>query len=66
MLSKDSTQQLGDILSTRVTIEHMNRRRELSVDHGSKRLIDKTLLLREENKVYPGVLREVTSGAKGR
>uniref|UniRef100_A0A8R7UTI3 Uncharacterized protein n=1 Tax=Triticum urartu TaxID=4572 RepID=A0A8R7UTI3_TRIUA len=33
-----------EILSTRVTIEHMNRRRELSVDHGSKRLIDKTLL----------------------
>ena len=40
---------LGDILSTRVTIEHMNRRRELRVNHGSKRLIDKTSL-REEIK----------------
>ena len=40
---------LGDILSTRVTIEHMNRSRELSVNYGSKRLIDKTSV-REEIK----------------
>ena len=38
-----------EIYSPPVAIEHMNRRGELSADHGSKRLIDKTSL-REEIK----------------
>ena len=39
LLSKDSTQQLGDIFSTRVITEYKTRRRELSVNHGIKTLI---------------------------
>ena len=39
LLSKDSMQHLGDILSSKVSTEHTNRHSELSVNHGSKRLI---------------------------
>ena len=52
------------IYSPSVAIEHMNRLRELSANHGSKRLIDKTSL-REEIK-YIQVCREKSlAEAKG-
>jgi hypothetical protein len=39
LLSKKTTQQLGDILASRISMEHTNRRGKLSVNHGSKTLI---------------------------
>jgi hypothetical protein len=39
LLSKKTTQQLGDILASRISTEHTNRRGKLSVNHGSKTLI---------------------------
>jgi hypothetical protein len=39
LLSKSTTQLLGDILTSRVSTEHMNRCRKLSEDHSRKTLI---------------------------
>jgi hypothetical protein len=39
LLSKKTTQQLGDILSSRISSKKSNRRGELGVNHGSKSLI---------------------------
>ena len=57
---------LGNILSIRVITEHKNRRRKLSMNHGSKTLIDKTSL-REEIKYISKYFQVMTSfGEKGR
>jgi hypothetical protein len=39
LLSEKTTQQLGDILSSRISSKNTNRRGELGVNHGSKSLI---------------------------
>jgi hypothetical protein len=39
LLSKKTMQILGDILTSRVSLKHTNRRGKLSVNHGRKTLI---------------------------
>ena len=59
MLSKNTTQHLGNILASGVSTEHTNRRRELSVNHGSKMLIDGKNLTTRSHKIKPSVTREI-------
>jgi hypothetical protein len=51
LLSKNTTQLLGDILTSRVSTEHMNRCRKLSEDHSRKTLIYREDLTARTHKI---------------
>jgi hypothetical protein len=55
LLSKNTTQLLGDILTSRVSTEHTNRCRKLSEDHGRKTLIYGEHLTARTHKIQPSV-----------
>jgi hypothetical protein len=55
LLSKNTTQLLGDILTSRVSMEHMNRCRKLSEDHSRKTLIYGEDLTAGTHKIQPSV-----------
>jgi hypothetical protein len=55
LLSKNTTQLLGDILTSRVSTEHMNRCRKLSEDHDRKTLIYGEHLTARTHKIQPSV-----------
>jgi hypothetical protein len=58
LLSKNTAQMLGDVLTSRVGTEYMDRRRKLGKNHGCKTLIyGKNLTLRG-HKVQPGIVRK--------
>jgi hypothetical protein len=50
LLSEKTAQHLGDILPSRISSKHTNRRGELGVNHGSKLLIYRENLAREVMK----------------
>jgi hypothetical protein len=58
LLSK-KTMQLGDILASRISTEHTNRRGKLSVNHGSKTLVNIENLIVRRHKVKQSVEREI-------
>jgi hypothetical protein len=55
LLSKNTTQLLGDILTGRVSTEHMSRCRKQSEDHGRKTLIYGEHLTARTHKIQPSV-----------
>jgi hypothetical protein len=55
LLSKNTTQLLGDILTSRVNTEHTNRCRKLSEDHSRKTLIYGEHLNAKTHKIQPSV-----------
>jgi hypothetical protein len=55
LLSKNTTQVLGDILSCRISTKHTNRRGILSTNHGRKALINREHLTARAHKKQPGV-----------
>jgi hypothetical protein len=59
LLSKNTPQMLGDILTNRVSTKHTNRYRELSVNHGNKELINRENHAMRRHKVNPGIVREI-------
>jgi hypothetical protein len=59
LLSKKTTQQLGDILTSRISPKDTYRRGKLSMDHGSKTLIYRENLAARSHKINPSVAREV-------
>jgi hypothetical protein len=59
LLSKKITQQLGDVLTSRISPKDTYRRGKLSVDHGSKTLIYQENLATRSHKINPSVAREV-------
>jgi hypothetical protein len=59
LLSEKTTQQLGDILSSRISSKNTNRHGELGVNHGSKSLIDRENLATRSHKVKLGIAREI-------
>jgi hypothetical protein len=61
LLNKKTTQHLGDILTIIVSSKHTIRRGKLSVNHGSKPLIDRKNLTARMHKVESSVLREVVN-----
>jgi hypothetical protein len=52
-------QYLGDILSSRISSKHTNRRGEVGVNHGSKSLIYRENLATRSHEVNPGIAREI-------
>jgi hypothetical protein len=58
LLRKNTTQMLGDILTSRVSTKHTNRSRELSVNDGNKALINRENLTKRRHKVNPSVAIE--------
>jgi hypothetical protein len=40
LLRKNTTQMVGDILTRKINMKHMNMYREMSVNHGNQTLID--------------------------
>jgi hypothetical protein len=59
LLSKNTTQLLGDILTSRVSTEHTNRCRKLSEDHSLKTLIYGEDLTARTHKIQPSVPRKI-------
>jgi hypothetical protein len=59
LLSKNTTQMLGDILTSRISTEHMNRCRKLSEDHSRKALIYGEHLTTRTHKIQPTVLGKI-------
>jgi hypothetical protein len=59
LLSKKTMQHLGDILPSRVSLKHTNRRGELNVNHGSKSLIYRENLATISHEINPSIAREV-------
>ena len=57
LLSENTAQNLGDILSSRVSAKDTDRRGELCEDHSSKALIDSEYLTARAHKVQPGIAR---------
>jgi hypothetical protein len=55
LLSKNTTQLLGDILTSRVSTKHTNRCRKLSEDHSHKALIYGEHLTARTHKIQPSV-----------
>jgi hypothetical protein len=55
LLSKNTTQVLRDILTSRISTEHMNGQGILSVDHGRKALKNREHLTARAHKKQPGV-----------
>jgi hypothetical protein len=55
LLSNNTTQQLGDILTSRVITKHTNGCRILSADHGRKTLIYGEHLAARAHKIQPSV-----------
>jgi hypothetical protein len=59
LLSKNTTQMLGDILTSRISTEHTNRRRKLSKNHGCKTLINRENLTTRRHKIQPCITRKI-------
>jgi hypothetical protein len=59
LLSKNTTQQLGDILTSRVSMKHTNGCRILNADHGRKTLIYGAYLAARAHKIQPSVPRKI-------
>jgi hypothetical protein len=59
LLSKKTTQHLGDILSSRISSKHTNGRGELGVNHGSESLIYRENLATRSHKIKPSIAREI-------
>jgi hypothetical protein len=59
LLSKNTTQLLGDILTSRVSTEHTNRCRKLSADHSRKTLIYGEDLTARTHKIHPSVPEKI-------
>jgi hypothetical protein len=59
LLSKNATQQLGDILTSGVSTKHMNGCRILSADHGRKMLIYGEHLAVRAHKIQPSELGKI-------
>jgi hypothetical protein len=59
MLSKNTTQMLGDVLNSRVSMEHANRYRKLGKKHGCKTLIYGKNLTTRGHKIQPGITRKI-------
>jgi hypothetical protein len=57
LLIKKTSQHLGDILPSRISLKHMNRCGELGVNHGSKSLIYRENLATRSHEVKPGIAR---------
>jgi hypothetical protein len=55
LLSKNTTQLLGDILTSRVSTEYTNRCRKLREDHSRKTLIYGEHLTTRTHKIQPSV-----------
>jgi hypothetical protein len=55
LFNKNTTQQLGDILTSRVSTKHMNGCKILSADHGHKMLIYGEHLTARAHKIQPSV-----------
>src|SRR3954465_14944902 len=59
LLSKDTSQHLGDILTSRISTKHTNGGRILSTDHGRKTLIYGEHLTTRAHKIQPSVPRKI-------
>jgi hypothetical protein len=59
LLSEKSTQHLGDIHPSRISLKDTNRCRELGVDHDRKWLIDRENLAMRSHEVNPSIAREI-------
>jgi hypothetical protein len=61
LLSKKTTQHLGDILPSRISSKHTNRRGELGTNHGSKSLIYRENHAMRSHEVNLGISREIVN-----
>ena len=59
LLSKDTTQVLGDILISRISTKYTNGGRILSTDHGRKTLIYGEHFTARAHKIQPSVPRKI-------
>jgi hypothetical protein len=59
LLSKNTTQMLGYVLTSRVSTEHTNRRRKLGKNHSMKMLIYGKNLTTRGHKIQPGITRKI-------
>jgi hypothetical protein len=59
LLSKNTTQLFGDILTSRVSMEHTNRCRKLSEDHCRKTLIYGEHLTARTHEIQPSVPEKI-------
>jgi DNA-binding Xre family transcriptional regulator len=59
VLSKNTTQMLGDILTNRISTTHTNICRELSENHGCKTLINGKHLTTRRHEIQPSVTRKI-------
>src|SRR4051812_36155654 len=58
LLSKNTSQHLGDILTSRISTKHTNVGRILSTDHGRKTLIYGEHFTARAHKIQPSVPRK--------
>jgi hypothetical protein len=59
LLSKKTMQHMGDILPSRISAKHTDRRGELGVNHDSKSLIYRENLAMRSHELKPGISREI-------
>jgi len=59
LLGKETTQHLGDILTSRVSTKNTDGRGKLGVNHGSKSLVYGENLTARFHQIEPSIAREV-------